>query len=458
MPNLNHPIPTSRYLARGLSIAATGWLANVALSVELWEWVSVFWSILTMLIFVWLDRTMLRPQDRLAERIGTDTGQLLISLGLVFCPAAVFGLTTSWQWPATWFALAASGLLLLTTFNNRIATWRPRRPRALLAGDEWQTADFPCSSGYAAKCLPRPDAIAWLNEAQAKSDVDDVVIFDLRLTDTEIEGLLEAIKRQPLRLRDAGLNRQAVPQPSALVTVGKRLFDMFCAAVLLTLCAVPMLLIVLLIRFQDGGPALFRQQRLGLDGRCITILKFRSMLVTAGSDPLAPQARNCDPRITPLGHWMRLWGIDELPQLLNVINGDMSMVGPRPHAVAHDLQYGAKVADYALRRAAKPGLTGLAQVRGMRGETRASEDMALRINADLEYIGRQSLFLDLRILFATPMALLRSEPRHETRGMPQKDSDATKHWPVLNDLSTTTCQDAEPHVDSHCEDSRGESA
>jgi lipopolysaccharide/colanic/teichoic acid biosynthesis glycosyltransferase len=411
-----------------------------------------------MLIFMCLDRSMLRPHNRLSERLGTDVGQLLISLALVFCPALLLGLAPSWLWPATWFALAANCLLMLSTFNNRITAWRPRPPRTLLAGDELETAAFPHSPGYAAKCLPRPDAIAWLNDAQAKSAVDEVVIFDQRLTDAELEGLLAAIKRHQLRLYDPPLDGQTAPKTSALTTITKRLFDILCAMILLSLCAAPMLLIALLIRLQDGGPALFRQQRLGLDGHCITILKFRSMLVTAGSDPLAPQARNCDPRITPLGHWMRLWGIDELPQLLNVLNGDMSMVGPRPHAVAHDLQYGAKIADYALRRAAKPGITGLAQVRGMRGETRARADMELRISADLEYITRQSLRLDLKILFATPMALFRSEPRHETRVAPQKDIGATKHWPVLNDLSATTCQDAERHVDSHYEDSRGESA
>lgn len=456
LPNLHHIIPTSRYLVRGLSIVVTGWLADASLSSHPEEWIAIVWPVVTMMIFMRLDRSMLRAHDRLAERVGTDIGQLLISLGVVFCLTLPFGLAPSWQWPAMWFALAVSSLLMLSTFNNRIATWRPRPPRVLLAGEG--SADFLHSPGYAARRLPRTDAIAWLNDAQAEADVDEVVIFDPRLTDKEFEGLLTAIKRHQLRLRHPGPNGQTLPQRSASVTAAKRLIDIFCAAMLLSLCAVPMLLIALFIWLQDGGPALFRQQRLGLDGRCITILKFRSMLVTAGDDHLVPQARIDDPRITPLGHWMRLWGIDELPQLLNVLNGDMSMVGPRPHAVAHDLLYGAKIADYALRRAVKPGITGLAQVRGMRGETPASEDMARRIGVDLEYINRQSLHLDLSILLATPFALLRSEPEHQTNAVPHKEIVADAHWPVLNDLSATACPDAEPHADSRYEDSRGESA
>lgn len=458
MPDHRPDIPNSRYFARAISVATTGWLADVAPIGDPWAPGTLLLPVLAMLLFVYLDRQMLRPHSRQAERMATDVGQLFVTLTPLLGPALVLDLITSWHWPVTWFVLAATALLLLELFNNQVAMWQPTPPKVLIAGDCPHSDEFADRLAYPATRLPREQAIACLNDEQFRSRVDEVVIIDPSLADRELEGLLDAVRQRSLRLNYPSINDRTLPRLSALATAQKRLFDIFCAAVLLSCCAPLMLLMAVLIRLQDGGPALFRQQRLGLDGRCMTILKFRSMQVTAGDDPLAPQARNCDPRITPLGHWMRYWGIDELPQLLNVLYGDMSMVGPRPHAVAHDLQHGALIADYALRRAAKPGITGLAQVRGMRGETRISSDMAQRIDADLEYIARQSLRLDLLILLATPKALLRSGYRHETLLASCEDSEHASQQPGFSVVSETTYPDAVPHADSHCEDSKAESA
>jgi len=169
-----------------------------------------------------------------------------------------------------------------------------------------------------------------------------------------------------------------------------------------------LLLVALLIKLESSGPVFFRQARGGLNGQAFTIFKFRSMRVQENGDKVV-QARRDDDRITAIGRFIRKTSIDELPQLLNVLRGDMSIVGPRPHALAHDVQYGALIANYHLRFRARPGLTGLAQIKGLRGGTNALEAMAARIEADNEYIERWSFGEDVRILLMTVPHLLMAE-------------------------------------------------
>ena len=138
------------------------------------------------------------------------------------------------------------------------------------------------------------------------------------------------------------------------------------------------------------------------------IFKFRTMTVLEDAGVIA-QARREDPRVTRVGRVLRRLSIDELPQLLNVLRGDMSLVGPRPHAVAHDEAYQGQIANYALRNHVKPGLTGAAQVAGLRGETGEAQDMARRVERDVWYINNWSLALDLRLLAQTTVTLLRAE-------------------------------------------------
>jgi Undecaprenyl-phosphate glucose phosphotransferase len=177
---------------------------------------------------------------------------------------------------------------------------------------------------------------------------------------------------------------------------------------LLALCAitalfVPLLLIWLAIRIDSKGPALYRQKRQGLNGRMFDILKFRTMYVDRCDSGLGAvaQATACDPRVTRVGRFLRRTSLDELPQLFNVLMGDMSLVGPRPHAVAHDEHYGRLIEHYAARHRVKPGITGWAQVNGYRGETDTLEKMRKRIEHDLDYIENWSPALDLRILLRT---------------------------------------------------------
>ncbi len=180
----------------------------------------------------------------------------------------------------------------------------------------------------------------------------------------------------------------------------KRAEDIVLSSIILVLISVPMLLIALAVKLTSRGPVFFRQTRYGLNGRPIKVIKFRSM--TAMDDgPTVKQATKDDARVTPLGRFLRRTSLDELPQFINVFLGQMSVVGPRPHAVAHNELYRGKIRGYMLRHKVKPGITGWAQVNGWRGETEVVEKMEQRIEHDLYYIDNWSLFWDLKIVFLT---------------------------------------------------------
>jgi putative colanic acid biosynthesis UDP-glucose lipid carrier transferase len=182
--------------------------------------------------------------------------------------------------------------------------------------------------------------------------------------------------------------------------VSKRLTDIVVATITLAVAAPLMLLIALLVKFSSRGPAIFKQRRYGLDGREITVYKFRSMTVTEDSGPIR-QATKDDARVTTIGRFLRRTSLDELPQLINVLQGRMSLVGPRPHAVAHNELYRKLIKGYMVRHKVPPGITGLAQVHGLRGETSTIEQMEARVQYDLEYLRNWSVMLDLKILLKT---------------------------------------------------------
>ena len=180
----------------------------------------------------------------------------------------------------------------------------------------------------------------------------------------------------------------------------KRFEDIVLGSLILLLIAIPMLVIGLAVRLTSPGPALFRQRRYGLNGEVIDVLKFRSMTVTEDG-PVITQATKDDERVTKLGAFLRRTNLDELPQFFNVLGGTMSIVGPRPHAVAHNELYRKKVERYMLRHKVKPGITGWAQVNGWRGETDTLDKMEKRVEHDLDYIRNWSLLWDLQIIFMT---------------------------------------------------------
>ena len=186
----------------------------------------------------------------------------------------------------------------------------------------------------------------------------------------------------------------------------KAVFDRMCSLLLLLGLSPLMLLIMLLIRLSGPGPLLFRQQRHGIAGELIEVLKFRTMREHEEPGGRVVQATPDDKRVTSIGHLLRRTSLDELPQLINVLRGEMSLVGPRPHAIEHNDFFKSRIPRYMLRHKVKPGVTGWAQINGLRGITDTREKMALRIEHDLWYIQNWTLWLDLKILLQTPLAMI----------------------------------------------------
>jgi putative colanic acid biosynthesis UDP-glucose lipid carrier transferase len=190
----------------------------------------------------------------------------------------------------------------------------------------------------------------------------------------------------------------------------KRASDLALASLFLCLVSPLMLAIAIGVKRSSPGPVLFRQRRYGLDGKEIVVYKFRSMTVCEdGGD--VQQATRSDPRVTRFGAFLRRTSMDELPQFINVLQGRMSIVGPRPHAVAHNEQYRKLIKGYMVRHKVKPGITGLAQINGLRGETETLDEMKARIEYDLAYLRNWSLRLDLSIILRTIWVVLRGDPK-----------------------------------------------
>lgn len=208
-----------------------------------------------------------------------------------------------------------------------------------------------------------------------------------------IQGRLQEIHGMPV----VGLCETPFTGTNRLV---KRLSDLVLATLILLVLAPLLVALAIGVKLSSPGPVVFRQRRNGLDGEEIVIYKFRSMH-SVEDGPEIRQAMKDDPRITPFGAFLRRTSLDELPQFINVLQGRMSIVGPRPHAVAHNEQYRQLIKAYMVRHKVKPGITGWAQVHGLRGETETLEKMQQRVEYDLEYLRNWSLRLDLQIIART---------------------------------------------------------
>ncbi|MDD5266941.1 MAG: undecaprenyl-phosphate glucose phosphotransferase [Methylococcales bacterium] len=202
-------------------------------------------------------------------------------------------------------------------------------------------------------------------------------------------------------------NVQGIPVVSVMDTpfnnlnaILKRVEDLVLCMIIFPIIAIPMLVIAIAIKLTSPGPVIFKQQRYGIKGEPIEVWKFRSMTVCENGEQIKQATQN-DMRITPLGAFLRRSSLDELPQFLNVLIGTMSVVGPRPHAIAHNEYYRKRIQGYMLRHKVKPGITGKAQINGFRGETDTLDKMEARIHYDLEYIRSWSLWLDIKIVFLT---------------------------------------------------------
>ena len=216
-----------------------------------------------------------------------------------------------------------------------------------------------------------------------------------------IQGRVDSVSGMPL----LGVFDSPFSGASGLV---KRASDVVLSLLILSLTAPLILVLAALVKLGSPGPAIFRQRRYGLDGEEIVVYKLRTMTVVEDGDSIR-QCRKADERVTPLGRFLRRASLDELPQLVNVLQGRMSLVGPRPHAVAHNELYRNLIKGYMQRHKVRPGLTGWAQVNGLRGETESVEKMKARIDHDLDYLRSWSLRLDIYIIAKTVWMVLRGK-------------------------------------------------
>jgi putative colanic acid biosynthesis UDP-glucose lipid carrier transferase len=272
----------------------------------------------------------------------------------------------------------------------------------------------------------RADVISSAIECVRGSEVEEIVVAaDLKHW-AELRGLIAELRILPfpVNLVPVGAASEIFNQPShelgnsvcievqrgpltPFEYAAKRCIDIMVAGTGV-LALLPMFaMVAIAIKLDSPGPALFRQRRCGFNGRCFQIYKFRTMSVLEDGATIT-QAQCSDSRVTPLGKWLRRTSIDELPQLLNVLEGSMSLVGPRPHALAHDTQFDKIVRNYAFRHRVKPGVTGWAQVNGCRGPTPTPKDIERRVRHDLWYIDNWSFGLDLAIMLQTIVEVMRS--------------------------------------------------
>lgn len=320
-------------------------------------------------------------------------------------------------------ALAAGTVRRRSVAVLTTARWAPGAPEfAVLDGsglkvvEQFVVDDLGCDRS-------RGDALRRLVASVRGSAIDEIVVALPSKDLHQLERLVEGLHAVPLPVRllpDSSLSRIAL-QPtrsagnrvlvdikreplSALERAAKRSLDVVIATSALIVLAPLLGLAMLAIKIDTRGPVLFRQTRRGFNGRSFKILKLRSMSVMEDGAGVM-QATRSDPRVTRVGFWLRRTSIDELPQLWNVLRGEMSVIGPRPHAVAHDNFYDQIIENYAFRQHVKPGLTGWAQVRGLRGETPEVSLMEARVDHDVWYIDNWTLALDLRILLLTCVKL-----------------------------------------------------
>lgn len=368
---------------------------------------------------------------------------LMILLLLAFATQA--GKAYSRFWVTGWFALGLANLLLVRVLIRWVLAWLRRagfdRRRVVVVGsgetvgrvlDHLQRqhwTGFNVIGAYTEDLAPgntlrdvrvwgglrdvNPTAIAgaqvqqvWLAMSLSEEERMREILFSLRNSTVDICFIPDIFDFQLLNC--AATDIAGMPVLNLTVTpmhgiqgLIKEVQDRVQALLLLLFLSPAMLLIAIGIRVGSHGPALFKQQRMGWDDQPFWVYKFRTMYIHEEPQGQLQQATRGDARITPFGAFLRKSSLDELPQLFNVLNGQMSLVGPRPHAMAHDRMYKEIISRYTLRHKVKPGITGWAQIHGLRGETETVDDMRKRVEYDLYYIRNYSLLLDFRIMFST---------------------------------------------------------
>ncbi len=317
--------------------------------------------------------------------------------------AVVVGLNTQGQALASRLRHAAhTGITLVGCFDDRAAPRLPAEGTAARLGSLADVAAFIKSQRVHQVYLSLPMAsqprIRALLEDLQDTTASVYFVPDLFVTDL-IQGRADAVCGLPV----ISVCDTPFRGPAGLV---KRASDLVLASAILLLVSPLMAALALGIKITSPGPVIFRQRRYGLDGQEIIVYKFRSMKVVEDG-PTIVQAQRDDPRITRLGAFMRRTSLDELPQFVNVLQGRMSVVGPRPHAVAHNELYRSQIRSYMVRHKVRPGITGWAQVHGLRGETQSLAQMQARVQMDLDYLRHWSLALDLSIIARTVRLVFR---------------------------------------------------
>ncbi|MGV1017814.1 MAG: undecaprenyl-phosphate glucose phosphotransferase [Fluviibacter phosphoraccumulans] len=373
----------------------------------------------------------------LASEMRTVTvgwGAVMVALTLFFF-LTKSGAEFSRVWAVLWFGLGLCGLLVVRVVLRQFLRWLRRKGynqrKILIVGKEPLMGDLATRLSkapwmglsvvgrYTLVAEADVDSAA-LNAQINDLDVDQVWIALPLKAEPVVQGVITALSLSPVEIRYvpdlfgfrlfshsvsevAGLpviNLSSTPM-EGFNRVVKEIEDRVLAMLILLLISPVLLCIAIGVKLSSPGPVFFRQQRNGWGGKPIHVLKFRSMVVHQEAAGAVTQASKLDTRITPFGAFLRQTSLDELPQFWNVLTGEMSIVGPRPHAVAHNDQYKVLVDDYMLRHRVKPGITGWAQVNGYRGETDTLDKMQKRVEYDLYYIEHWSLWLDLKIIVMT---------------------------------------------------------
>ncbi len=400
-------------------------------------------------------------QRKKGQRLDKDLASLFLSLLLVVLIASLltFFSKSGGSFSRLWLGLTMSSAFILMA-SYRFMIWKFAQNRHRSGFNQTRVAivgagplgEMTCDamleeswSGYKPVALfsdskprgheykhlsvqgPVNDLVNFIEKNRQTGDVIHEVWIALPLQEaSKIEGIHKALQNTAVNvylvpdLMGFNLTDYAIEEAAGLPVIDlsasplkhsqaslKRLEDIVISSLMLLLLSPLLLIIAILIKTGSQGSILFKQRRYGLDGKEIDVWKFRSM-TSSDDGNIVQQATKNDPRVTKIGRFIRRYSIDELPQLFNVLCGSMSLVGPRPHAVAHNEYYRDKIDGYMSRHTIRPGMTGWAQVNRCRGETDTLEKMKRRVRYDIEYIQKWSIFLDLRILLKTIIEVFRS--------------------------------------------------
>lgn len=291
------------------------------------------------------------------------------------------------------------GLRFVGVYDSRGETDRVN-PEGLRIGGNLDDLIAACQEGRVDRVIIALPQVAERRVRDISRRFEDLSVHVHIVTHVSTDYIGSNWAHRVSQLGPVGLMDVKMKTHTGWAPIWKRAEDLIIGSIALIVVAPILPLIALAIKLESRGPVLFRQRRRGRNRRTFEVLKFRTMIVMEDGDRI-DQATDHDPRVTRVGAFLRRTSLDELPQLWNVLAGDMSLVGPRPHALTHDDKWGQVVEAYANRHQMKPGVTGLAQVNGHRGEMKGPQDIEDRVKHDLEYIRNWSLWLDIKVLFQT---------------------------------------------------------